>query len=312
MTTNTAVSDKRRRVARAAAGLWRKVRRSVKRRGEWGTVLYIAWYITVGGPAMAARKLGLIRPPAKPSAARLFDGQHGVETAEHVAFRQLGITSRHAQDRNPYAPTSPKIFKEMMAHLPIRHQDFTLVDLGCGKGMVLLLAAEYPFRRIIGVEFSAELVARAADNLTTFGKDRLQCRDVQCLCVDAVDYEFPREPLVLYLYNSFKGKVLNRVAAKIARTLADIPRDVFLVYNNPTEPDVFDQIPSLKCIVDDPDFMIYRRVRTTSDRGESFEGSAMLPVSNISGGALLPPHRTRQRSTSLKEENCGDGGVCGR
>lgn len=277
---NPPFSGERRLPTRTAAALWRKVRRSVKRRGEFGTVLYIAWYVTAGAASMAARRVGLLRHSGRPSVASIYDGHHGVETAEHVDFGQLDIHSDSLRDCNPYAPTSPKIFGEIMAHLDIRHQDYNVVDLGCGKGMVLLLAAEYPFRRIIGIEFSAQLVSIALKNLAASSSERRQCHDVQCVCMDATVYQFPREPLVIYLYNSFNGKVLNQVAANLASTIAECQRDIFVVYNNPTEPEVFDRIPSLQCVVDDPDFIIYR---TTSSRTGSSEGQVLLSASNQTG-----------------------------
>ncbi|HRB82181.1 MAG TPA: class I SAM-dependent methyltransferase [Nitrospira sp.] len=241
-------------LTRVATGGWRKVRRSIKRRGILGTAGYMVCFV----PAKVARKLGFASPLAGPSVASLFDRKYGVETAEHIPLNRLGIESQNVNEGNYYAPTSPKIFNEMMPHLNIRHEQFTFVDIGCGKGLVLLLASTYPFRRIIGVEFSAELSAIASNNLAAYVGEHSKSREVHCLCMDAVDYEFPLEPLVIYFYNPFKGTVLERVAANIARTIADHPRDLFVVYNNPTAPDVFDGIQSLERIFDDPDFLIYR------------------------------------------------------
>ncbi len=254
-------------LTRVAAGAKRKVRRSIKRRGEFGTVIYIAWYITFGGPVMVARKLGLIRPSARPSVASMFDCEHGVDTAAHIQLGDLEIKSRNVREGCHYAPTSPKYFKEMMPHLNIRHEQFTFVDVGCGKGLVLLLASAYPFRRIIGVEFSDESATIASRNLVAYVGEPQGCKDIQCVCMDAVEYEFPCERLVIYFYNSFKGKVLKQFAANIAQTIADHPRDLFIVYNNPTEPDVFDAIHSIERVFDDPDYLIYRT------RGRASEGN---------------------------------------
>lgn len=251
-------------LTRITTGVWRKVRRSVKRRGVLGTAGYIAYV----GPAKVAMKLGLVRSSTMPSVASVFDGEHGVDTAAHIQLGDLVINSRNVGECCHYAPTSPKYFNEMMSHLNIRHEQFTFVDIGCGKGLVLLLASAYPFRRIIGVEFSDELVAIASRNLVAYAGEPQGCKDIQCVCMDAVEYEFPRDPLVIYFYNSFKGKVLKQFAANIAQTIIDHPRDVFLVYNNPTEPDVFDDIPSIECLFDDPDFLIYRTRWRAREEGD--------------------------------------------
>jgi len=241
-------------LTRIASGFWRKVRRSVKRRG----VLRTAGHIALAGPTKVAQQLGLVRPSTMPSVASVFDREHGVDTAAHIQLRDLEIKSRNVREGCHYAPTSPKYFKEMMSHLNLRYEQFTFVDIGCGKGLALLLASAYPFRRIIGVEFSEELATIASKNLVAYAGKPQECKDIQCICMDAVEYEFPCECLVIYFYNSFKGKVLEQFAANIAQTIADHPRELFLVYNNPTEPDVFDAIPSIERLFDDPDFLIYR------------------------------------------------------
>jgi hypothetical protein len=76
--------------------------------------------------------------------------------------------------------------------------------------------------------------------------------------MDAVGYEFPGNPLVIYTLNPFNGKVREHVAATVARTIADYLRDVFIMYSNLTGRDIFNAIPSVKFVVDDPDYMIYR------------------------------------------------------
>lgn len=241
-------------MTKVAATVWRKLRRSVKRRGVIGT----AGYITLAGPTRLARQLGFSESSKPPSVASVFDSEHGVDTAGHIPLNQLGVDSENLHEANHYGPTSPKYFMEMMQHLTIRYEDYAFVDIGCGKGLVLLLASAYPFRRIMGVEFSADLIAVANKNLEAYDNSSQACRDIQCLCMDATQFQFPAEPLVIYFYNSFKGKVLRQFAANVARTIIDHPREVYLVYNNPTEPDAFDVIPTLERVVDDPDYLIYR------------------------------------------------------
>lgn len=53
---------------------------------------------------------------------------------------------------SPYQPTEPALFKEMLESLNIDFQEFTFIDIGSGKGRALLMAADYPFRHILGVE----------------------------------------------------------------------------------------------------------------------------------------------------------------
>jgi len=44
-----------------------------------------------------------------------------------------------------------------MQAMPIDLSKFTFIDLGAGKGRALLMASDYLFQKIIGVEFMPEL-----------------------------------------------------------------------------------------------------------------------------------------------------------
>src|SRR5260370_15319574 len=83
-----------------------------------------------------------------------YDWEHRVNTASGAVgwrARLLGLF------HSPYQPTDPALFQEIMASLPIEFEQFAFVDLGSGKGRTLLMASEYPFKRIVGVELIAEL-----------------------------------------------------------------------------------------------------------------------------------------------------------
>jgi len=73
--------------------------------------------------------------------------------------RLLGVLN------SPYQPTEPVLFEEMLASIKIDFRNFTFIDLGSGKGRVLLLASDYPFRQIVGVELLPALNRIAQENL---------------------------------------------------------------------------------------------------------------------------------------------------
>ena len=94
-----------------------------------------------------------------------FDIEHGTDTSGFVAVADLDqLKHEAARARSlPYAGSQPSIVRAVLATLqPL--ELFTFVDLGCGKGRPLLVASEYPFREIIGVELSASLAKIAQRN----------------------------------------------------------------------------------------------------------------------------------------------------
>jgi predicted RNA methylase len=109
-------------------------------------------------------------------------------------------------------------------------QDFTFVDLGSGKGRVLLMAADYPFRKIIGVEFMPELDRAAQENIAKYPSERRQCRQIESICMDARDFQFSDGPLVVYLFNPFSESTLARVLENLRRSAEQAPRPIYIAY----------------------------------------------------------------------------------
>ncbi len=134
---------------------------------------------------------------------------------------------------SPYQPTEPTLFREMMASLPIAFDRFTFIDLGSGKGRTLLMASEYPFRKIVGVELMAELHRAAEENIRAYHSATKRCAQIHSICGDATDFPFPAEPLVLYLFNPLPELGLRRVIVNLDASLNAHPRALYVLYHNP-------------------------------------------------------------------------------
>lgn len=109
----------------------------------------------------------------------------------------------------------------------------SFVDYGAGRGRALLAAARRPFVRCVGVEYAASLCVEARENIAACPPDRLACRDVSVVHMNAADFELPAGDLVLFFYNPFGLDVLERVADRIAEAAAREPRAIRIVYVNP-------------------------------------------------------------------------------
>jgi len=131
-----------------------------------------------------------------------------------------------------YQPTEPALFHEMFRALAIQHPDFTFVDLGSGKGRALLMASDYPFRRILGVELLSQLDRVACENIRRYHSDTQRCFALVSICGDARDFVFPAEPTVLYLFNALPEPALAAVMANLERSLQQQPRAVYLLYHH--------------------------------------------------------------------------------
>jgi SAM-dependent methyltransferase len=138
---------------------------------------------------------------------------------------------------SPYQPTEPALFQEMIGELQectkLNLNEFTFIDLGSGKGRTLLMASDFPFRRIFGVELLPSLHAIAQQNLARYKSDSQKCFALESVCTDATTFSFPDGPLLIYLFNPFPEPGLRRTLANLEATLHSRPRPVYVLYHNP-------------------------------------------------------------------------------
>ncbi len=185
-----------------------------------------------------------------------YDCDHGFDTT--WARLSWGVRLREVFAERLYQPTLPDEFSDMLQQLaPVDFTGFTFIDLGSGKGRVLLLAAAYPFRRIIGVELQPELHAVAEQNLARL-RDHGGNIDAQSLCLDAREFQFPPDPLVIYLFNPFPDYVLATVLDNLHASLARHPRPAYVIYNTPDEQQVIERKHTLRRIVRTHQYEIYQ------------------------------------------------------
>jgi SAM-dependent methyltransferase len=159
-----------------------------------------------------------------------YDWEHRVDTTSATVNwrdRLLGVF------HSPYQPSEPALFREMLTSLNISYEDFAFIDLGSGKGRTLLMASEYPFRKIVGVELLPELDRVAQKNLKNYRSESQKCKHLDARCEDAVQFRFPAEPIVLYLFNPLPPASLVQVMRNLERSLEENPRPVFIIYHNP-------------------------------------------------------------------------------
>jgi hypothetical protein len=188
------------------------------------------------GTAEVFRSLGELALDYLPSRKRLrygdidFDFDHNVNTT--WAAPTLAIRLREIFTRGKYQPSEPAVFHSILRELAIDVSQFTFIDLGSGKGRTLLMAADYPLRRIIGAEIIPELHEIALQNVAQYGSDTQKCFTIHAWLGDARDFIFPPGPLLIYLFNPFPADILREVLERLHRALLEDPRECIVIYHN--------------------------------------------------------------------------------
>jgi 16S rRNA G966 N2-methylase RsmD len=183
------------------------------------------------GPWGIVRRAGFqIRKTIDVAVDRRFDRKHCVDTCGLIISRKVPTSSPNKKYGHEYAPVAAKTFRAMLDVIPGDIGNYSFVDYGCGKGRALLLAAERPFRRVIGVEYSRSLAKIAKQNFSTYRNAPIRCVSYEIVHVDATQYQPPAEPAVLFFFSPFKIPVLKRVLDRIAQSYFSSPRATVILF----------------------------------------------------------------------------------
>ena len=175
---------------------------------------------------------------AKRAAGRRFDREHGVTTQALMFLGELGTERGEAYAHaTHYEPVPVADFRLLIRRVP---KDVvtaaTFVDVGAGMGRAVLLAREYPFKQIVGIELSPHLAEIARENLARGHGFEVACRDVRLIRADARKRRMPRGDLVVFLYNPFDEDALGAVLDRIEEHRD--ASEVWLLYHTPVHGDL--------------------------------------------------------------------------
>jgi SAM-dependent methyltransferase len=140
-----------------------------------------------------------------------------------------------------YAPTTAWTFARALRVFGVPAEG-RFVDFGCGKGRALVLALDYGFDHVIGIEYGAELHRYAERVLARYGR-RTGSRRADVLLADAGRYRVSPLDRVFYLFNPFDAEVLAEVLSNLETSLVADPRDAWLIYANPVHGCLIDRSP---------------------------------------------------------------------
>jgi SAM-dependent methyltransferase len=187
-----------------------------------------------------------------------FDRRFGTNTSGVIPPSELALEGDHAYAANRYEPVQIPVFRRIMHDLPIDHQDYAFVDFGSGKGRALLMASQYPFRRIIGVELSSMLHAAAQRNVAIFERRHPGAARIELVCGDALRYPIPEGQVVCFLYNSFGRPLVQKLVETLDVARRGRSRHIFVIYRNPVCADLFDRASFLHTVATHRTYRIYR------------------------------------------------------
>ena len=178
-------------------------------------------------------------------AEQWFDSVSGVDTAG----REFLYRADGGPETNPlyldYQPTPARTVRALLSQLDAHVASSTFVDFGSGKGRVLLIASQFNFSCVIGVEFDANLHRTACENIRSF-RGRRRCPDVKSVLGRAEEFAIPSGDLVLYFFHPFEATILERTLQNVVHSYRENPRRILLVFFRPAHASVIERFEEFR------------------------------------------------------------------
>ncbi len=227
----------------------RRLQRSLRTRGFVGSLAHAL-------DVLGARLRG--GAPAHPDTAADddFDRRFGVDTGGVIPQADLDVDDPNWVHGSAYVATSPIDFAEVLAPFGFDPAKTRFVDLGCGKGRVLMMAAALPFAQVLGVEYSPALSAIARRNLERYrGPHRAEA--VEVVTADASEFAYPDGDLVVFMYHPFDEVVMQRVIDALRRRQLTSPHRLLVLYFKPVHAALWQATDFVETRFESPRYSVY-------------------------------------------------------
>lgn len=160
---------------------------------------------------------------------KYYDKKYRIDTYEWVTNEDLDVKDDIKQHASMYMATKTFHLRKALKVLNIP-KGKVIIDIGSGKGRVLLVASEFGFKEARGVEFSPKLCAIAKNNIETFKTLKPTNTIFSIINMDASLYQFKDDEDVFYFHNPFNEVILLKVIHNILESLKRKPRDILIIY----------------------------------------------------------------------------------
>ncbi|MBL0182427.1 MAG: class I SAM-dependent methyltransferase [Chitinophagaceae bacterium] len=189
--------------------------------------------------------------------------KYGINTTgadELKKLEDMGIDISHA---TIYMPASYKLLEDIFEQLsPNKSQTYPkrsrrtnlklilsaaegqtsnhFLDIGCGKGRALCVAAHYGYKKLTGIDLSKEFCAVAKENVV-LTKQKIPGINFTIINNDAFYFEIPDDVDCIFLFNPFDETIMSGVVENILESLQNHPRKMNIIYVNPLHKEYFIQ-----------------------------------------------------------------------
>lgn len=164
--------------------------------------------------------------------------KYGIETIQFNRLTTLSVYGENLIHASIYQGANYFLLEKAFDYLQSINANQVIVDFGCGKGRVMVVAAYYGFKKITGIDFAKALCVSAERNIAKV-KSLYLSTEFTVLCDDAINYGIKNDENVFFFFNPFDEVVMLQVVKNILKSLKENPRHIHIVYLNPVHKEIF-------------------------------------------------------------------------
>src|SRR5215471_9439168 len=134
--------------------------------------------------------------------------KYGSNTFAPVELKNLTIVNGDVKKASRYEAVSFYMLEHLFTAFRKLSPNTSIVDLGCGKGRVMMVAAHFGFRRMTGIDFAKEVCEDAITNMT---KKENQFPNITWKVINAnvENYDISPDDSVFFMFNPFDYSILE-------------------------------------------------------------------------------------------------------
>lgn len=158
--------------------------------------------------------------------------KYRIKTFVPVPFARLSTGNADISKSSPYEAVNYYMLERLLAAFRKLSSMDSLVDLGCGKGRVMVVAAHFGFMHITGIDFASELCAAASANMKKT-QEKFPGLYWKVIHLNVLDYPIMPEDKVFFMFNPFDKETLATFLGKLEQSCRTHPRKTYFIYASP-------------------------------------------------------------------------------
>ena len=158
--------------------------------------------------------------------------KYGINTVKPEKLHKLSIREGDTRKGSPYEAVSYYLLEKLLSAFRKFSDSKSIIDLGCGKGRVMVVAAYFGFTSITGVDFAKELCEEAKSNMIKVQK-KFTALKWKVICNDVLNYDISPDDCVFFMFNPFTKDILEKFLQKTEHSLQLAHRTIYFLYASP-------------------------------------------------------------------------------